>query len=52
MEIRIEDVGTPPVPRVADDERLSEASAPGPVDWKFLSERERVRAEDLSMHRN
>ncbi len=32
MEIRIEDIRTPP--------------APGPVDWKFLCERERVRAED------
>ena len=46
MEIRIEDIRTPPVPRVADDGRLPEASAPGPVDWKFLCERERVRAED------
>ncbi len=46
MEIRIEDIRTPPVPRVADDGQLSEASAPGPVDWKFLCERERVRAED------
>ena len=44
MEIRIEDIRTPPVPRVADDGRLPEASAPGPVDWKFLCER--VRAED------
>ena len=44
MEIRIEDIRTPPVPRVADDGQLSEASAPGPVDWKFLCER--VRAED------
>jgi len=32
MEIRIEDIGTPPVPRVADDGQLPEASAPGPVD--------------------
>ena len=46
MEIRIEDIRTPPVPRVADDGQLSEASAPGPVDRKFLCERERVRAED------
>ncbi len=46
MEIRIEDIRTPPVPRVAADGRLSEASAPGPVDWKFICERERVRAED------
>ena len=46
MEIRIEDIRTPPVPRVADDGQLPEASAPGPVDWKFLCERERVRAED------
>ena len=46
MEIRIEDIRTPPVPRVAADGQLSEASAPGPVDWKFLCERERVRAED------
>ncbi len=46
MEIRIEDIRTPPVPRAADDGRLPEASAPGPVDWKFLCERERVRAED------
>ena len=46
MEIRIEDIRTPPVPRVADDGQLSEASAPGPVDWKFLCERERVGAED------
>ena len=45
MEIRIEDIRTPPVPRVAADGQLSEASAPGPVDWKFLCERERVRAE-------
>ncbi len=46
MEIRIEDIRMPPVPRVAADGQLSEASAPGPVDWKFLYERERVRAED------
>ena len=46
MEIRIEDIRTPPVPRAADDGRLPEASAPGPVYWKFLCERERVRAED------
>ena len=46
MEIRIEDIWTPPVPRVAADGQLPEASAPGPVDWKFLCERERVRAED------
>ena len=46
MEIRIEDIRTPPVTRVAADGQLSEASAPGPVDWKFLCERERVRAED------
>ena len=46
MEIRIEDIRTPPVPRVAADGQLSEASAPGPVDWKFICERERVRAED------
>ena len=46
MEIRIEDIRTPPVPRVADDGQLSEASAPGPVDWKFLCEREWGRAED------
>ncbi|MCY4458850.1 MAG: hypothetical protein OXC26_00370 [Albidovulum sp.] len=39
MEIRIEDIAIPPVPRVADDGQLSEASAPGPVDWKFLCER-------------
>ncbi len=36
----------PPVPFVADEGQLSEASAPGPVDWKFLCERERVQAED------
>ncbi len=46
MEIRIEDIRTPPVPCADDDGRLPEASAPGPVDWKFLCERERVRAED------
>ena len=46
MEIRIEDIGTPPVPRADDDGQLPEASAPGPVDWKFLGERERIRAED------
>ena len=50
MEIRIEDIGMPPVPCVADDGQLSEASAPGPVDWKFLCERERVRAEDAEAH--
>ena len=46
MEIRIEDIWTPPVPRVAADGQLSEASAAGPVDWKFICERERVRAVD------
>ncbi len=46
MKIRIEDIGAPPVPCVADDGQLAEASAPGPVDWKFLCERERIRAED------
>ncbi len=50
MEIRIEDIRMPPVPRVADDGQLSEASAPGPVDWKFLCERERVRAEDAEAY--
>ena len=28
----------PPVPFVADDWQLSEASAPGPAAWKFLFE--------------
>ena len=46
MEIRIEDIGTPPVPCVADDGQLSEASAPGPVDWTFLCKCEPVRAVD------
>ncbi|MCY4460596.1 MAG: hypothetical protein OXC26_09430 [Albidovulum sp.] len=46
METRIEDIGTPPVPRVSDDGQLPEAWAPGPVDRKFLCERERARAED------
>jgi len=32
MEIRIEDIGMPPVPFVADDGQLSEASA----QWHFL----------------
>ncbi len=39
MEIRIEDIGTQPVPCVADDRQLPEASAPGPGDWKLLCER-------------
>jgi len=39
MEISIEDIGIPPGPFVADDWQLSEASAPGPADWKFLCER-------------
>ena len=50
MEIRIEDIGMPRVPCVADDGQLSEASAPGLVDWKFLCERERVRADDGEAH--
>ncbi|MCY4459512.1 MAG: hypothetical protein OXC26_03780 [Albidovulum sp.] len=50
MEIRIEIIGMPPVPCVADDGQLSEESAPGPVDWKCLCERERVRAEDAEAH--
>ena len=49
MAIRIEDIGMPPVPRVADDGQLSEASAPSPADWKLHCERERVRA-DMSNH--
>ncbi|MCY4460367.1 MAG: hypothetical protein OXC26_08225 [Albidovulum sp.] len=39
MEIRIEEIGTPPAPCVADDGQLSAALAPGPVDWKLLCER-------------
>jgi len=37
MEIRIEDIGAPPVPCDADDGQLSEASALGPVDWNSFA---------------
>ncbi len=46
MEMRIEASGTPTVPDFADCGLSRSLRSPDPVDWRFLFERERVRAED------